>query len=58
MDLNNKRQDLKTIGHTIIKLTNKIVVGLNINSFDIPMIRNNLKRHSLNLPHLQTIDLY
>jgi uncharacterized protein YprB with RNaseH-like and TPR domain len=59
MDLNNKGHHLKDIGTTIIKLlTEKIVVGFNINKFDIPMLRSNLKRHNLTLPPLQTIDLY
>jgi len=55
----NKEHNLKTIGPTIIKLLNeKIVVGFNINKFDIPILRSNLKRHNLILSLLQTIDLY
>ena len=39
MDLNNKGHDLKIIGPTIIKtLTEIIIVGVNINNFDIPML--------------------
>lgn len=39
-------------------LTTKIVVGYNINSFDIPLIRKNLKSLKLHLPPIMTIDLY
>jgi uncharacterized protein YprB with RNaseH-like and TPR domain len=57
--LDEKGKPLSSISPTIIHLlTNKIVVGFNINSFDIPIIRNNLKRININLPPLMTIDLY
>lgn len=57
--LNQKGHYLTEIGPTIIKLlANKIAVGFNINNFDIPMIRNNLQRHNINLPPIKTIDLY
>src|ERR1700737_1824494 len=50
---------LKSIYHIIFPLlTTKIVVGFNINSFDIPLIRKNLKNLNLHLPPIMTIDLY
>jgi uncharacterized protein YprB with RNaseH-like and TPR domain len=50
---------LLSIIPTILNLLqNKIVVGFNINSFDIPIIRNNFKRMNITLPPLMTIDLY
>jgi uncharacterized protein YprB with RNaseH-like and TPR domain len=59
MNLNKNGLNLKIIGPTIVNLlTNKIIVGFNINSFDIPILRNNLKKHNITLPPLQTIDLY
>jgi uncharacterized protein YprB with RNaseH-like and TPR domain len=59
MNLNQKGHLLEHIGQNIVKLlTNKIVVGFNINKFDIPIIRQNLKRHNIILPPLKTIDLY
>jgi len=59
MDLNKNGQDLNDIGPIIINLlSNKIVVGFNINKFDIPILRQNLKRHNMILPPLHTIDLY
>lgn len=39
-------------------LTTNIVVGFNINSFDIPLIRKNLKTLNCHLPPIMTIDLY
>lgn len=39
-------------------LVNSIIVGYNINRFDIPCLRNNLMRKKLTLPKLRTIDLY
>jgi len=57
--INKEGKLLSLIAPTILSLlSNKIVVGYNINSFDIPIIRNNLKRINVNLPPLMTIDLY
>ena len=57
--LNQEGKYLASITPTILNLLhNKIVVGFNINSFDIPIIRNNLKRINVTLPPLMTIDLY
>ena len=44
--------------HIINTLQNKIVIGYNINSFDIPVLRNNLRKVKLKLPPIETIDLY
>lgn len=50
---------LLTISDKLIQLlTTNICVGFNINKFDIPIIRNNLKKHNKLLPKIQTIDLY
>jgi uncharacterized protein YprB with RNaseH-like and TPR domain len=58
-DLDTKGSPLPSISPQILQLlNNKIVVGFNINSFDIPIIRNNLKRFNIILPPLMTIDLY
>lgn len=57
--LDEKGKPLLPISPIILNLLkNKIVVGFNINSFDIPIIRNNFKRININLPPLMTIDLY
>jgi len=57
--LNLKGSSLPSIAPLILDLlTSRIVVGFNINSFDIPIIRNNLKRINITLPPLMTIDLY
>jgi uncharacterized protein YprB with RNaseH-like and TPR domain len=57
--LDHLGNDLDMMGDYITyQLQNKIIVGFNINKFDIPCLRNNLKRHNKILPHLQTIDLY
>jgi len=39
-------------------LQNKTIVGYNINSFDIPILRKNLLKHKINLPLIKTLDLY
>jgi uncharacterized protein YprB with RNaseH-like and TPR domain len=57
--INKKGVMLANIAPEILKLlTTKIVVGFNINSFDIPIIRNNLKKYKIHLPPIMTIDLY
>jgi uncharacterized protein YprB with RNaseH-like and TPR domain len=58
-DLDTLGKPLTSIYNTIYSLlTTKIVVGYNINSFDIPLIRKNLKDLKLHLPPVMTIDLY
>lgn len=42
----------------ITKLKDKIIVGYNISSFDIPVLRRNLMNTQNSLPPIQTIDLY
>jgi uncharacterized protein YprB with RNaseH-like and TPR domain len=57
--LNSKGISLSSIASLILDLlTSRIVVGFDINSFDIPIIRNNVKRINITLPPLMTIDLY
>jgi uncharacterized protein YprB with RNaseH-like and TPR domain len=57
--LDTKGSELSQVAPIILKLlTTRIAVGFNINSFDIPIIRNNLKRINTTLPPLMTIDLY
>jgi uncharacterized protein YprB with RNaseH-like and TPR domain len=44
--------------YIIEKLSNKIVIGYNIKTFDIPILRKNLAKHNYVLPKLEIIDLY
>jgi len=57
--IDKEGKTLTSLTPTILNLlNNKIIIGYNINSFDIPIIRNNLKRINITLPPLMTIDLY
>jgi uncharacterized protein YprB with RNaseH-like and TPR domain len=58
-DIDNSPYTLDMIADYIINIfTKKIIVGFNINKFDIPILRNSLKIHNKILPPIKTIDLY
>jgi uncharacterized protein YprB with RNaseH-like and TPR domain len=58
-ELDNKSTTLTNIAdHLIQQLTQHVIVGYNINSFDIPIIRKSLGKIHKALPPITTIDLY
>jgi uncharacterized protein YprB with RNaseH-like and TPR domain len=58
-NLDNEGTTLSNIGDYLIqKLTENTIIGYNINSFDIPIIRKSLAKINKLLPPINTIDLY